>query len=214
MTETPTERLPAEAGPSIQPIIETYRAWVETLATYMKRAAELLQSLYAEQDEMIDQLRDVFAKRRSLRHADFDAIFGQVLAERRSSSETLSGLVDGYRACREAVIKEVHQMFTSDMSRAVQAWPAIKEQLLSEKDDGVGKVVAALRQVHVEQEKLSAALSELLSRAERLRVSDLKMVAKRHASRDSRQSAELAALLAVCEAAGRNAGLKWQALAG
>jgi hypothetical protein len=173
-----------------------------------------LEHLYAEQDEVIDQLRKLCARTHSLRHADFDAIFGKVLADRRRTRESLSALVDGYRSGREAVIQEVREMLTSDMAQAVKTWPALKQRLLSEKDDGVGEIVAALRQVHIEQEKIATALSGLLMRGERLKIDDLKAVAQRLASRDSRDSAELAALLAACESAGRNAGLRWQRLAG
>jgi hypothetical protein len=201
----------------VHPVIETYQTWVDTLAGYMKRAADLLANLYSEQDQVIDQLRKLCAKTHCLRHADFDAIFGRVLADRGRTKESLSALVDGYRAGREAVIQEVREMFPaggSDMTRAVSAWPALKARLLSEKDDGAGEIVAALRQVHIEQEKISSALAGLLMRGDRLRIDDLKTVAQSLASRDSRDSAELAALLAACESAGRNAGLRWQRLAG
>jgi hypothetical protein len=188
---------------------------VETLAGYMERAAGLLENLYAEQDEVIDQLRKLCAKTHSLRHVDFDAIFGKVLAGERKTRESLSLLVNGYRTGREAVIEEVREMLspkTSDMAQAVKTWPALRQRLLSEKDDGVGEIVTALRQVHIEQEKIATALSGLLMRGERLKIDDLKAVAQRLASRDSRASAELAALLAACESAGRNAGLRWQRL--
>ena len=199
---------------AVHPVIETYRTWVDTLAGYMKRAADLLENLYAEQDQVIDQLRKLCARTHCLRHADFDAIFGAVLADRGRTRESLSALVDGYHAGREAVIQEVREMFASDMAQAVKAWPALKERLLGEKDEGAGEIVAALRQVHIEQEKISTALTGLLMRGERLKIDDLKTVAQRLASRDSRDSAELAALLSICESAGRNAGFKWQRLAG
>jgi len=199
---------------AVHPVIATYRTWVDTLAGYMKRAADLLENLYAEQDQIIDQLRKLCARTHCLRHADFDAIFGRVLADRGRTRESLSALVDGYRARREAVIMDVQEMFASDMAQAVKAWPALKQRLLSEKDDGAAEIVAALRQVHIEQEKISTALTGLMMRGERLKIDDLKTVAQRLASRDSRDSAELAALLAVCESAGRNAGFKWQRLAG
>jgi hypothetical protein len=195
-------------------VVETYRDWVETLAGYMERAAGLLENLYAQQDEVIEQLRQLCARTNSLRHADFDVIFGKVLADRRKTRESLSALVDGYRAGRDAVIQEVRKVLTADAAQAVGTWPTLKQKLLSEKDDGVGDIVAVLRQVHVEQEQIAMALSGLLRRGERLKINDLKTVAERLASRDSRDSAELAALLAVCESAGRNAGRRWQRLAG
>ena len=208
-------RAASQETSEVQHTIETYRAWVQTLAGYMECAAGLLENLYAEQDQTVDQLRKLCAKTHSLRHVDFDAIFGKVLAGGRKTRESLSLLVNGYRAGREAVIEEVREMLstqTSDMAQAVKTWPALKQRLLGEKDDGVGDIVTALRQVHIEQEKISTALMKLLARGERLKIDDLKTVAHRLASRDSRASAELAALLAACESAGRNAGLRWQRL--
>ncbi len=215
MTETTIDMQTSQETPSVQHIVETYRGWVETLAGYMERAAGLLDGLYAEQDEVIDHLRKLCAKMHSLRHVDFNAIFGKVLADRRRTRESLSALVNGYRSGRETVIEEVREMLstkTSDMAQAVKTWPALKQRLLSEKDDGVGEIVAALRQVHIEQEKIVTALSRLLMRGERLKIDDLKIVAQRLVGRDSRVSAELAALLGMCESAGRNAALRWQRL--
>lgn len=215
MTETTIDMPASRETSAVHHILETYRAWVETLAGYMERAAGLLEGLYAEQDETVDQLRKLCARTHSLRHVDFDAIFGKVLAGGRKTRESLSLLVNGYRTGRETVIQEVREMLstkTSDMAQAVKTWPALKQRLLSEKDDGAGEIVAALRQVHIEQEKIAAALSGLLMRGERLKLDDLKTVAQRLASRDSRDSAELAALLAACESAGRNAALRWQRL--
>jgi hypothetical protein len=117
VTETMTHTMPVSGQMSaVHPIIETYQAWVETLAGYMKRAADLLENLYAEQDQVIDQLRKLCARTHCLRHADFDAIFGRVLADRGRTRESLSALVDGYHAGREAVIQEVREMFASDMA--------------------------------------------------------------------------------------------------
>ena len=203
-----------QAESSIHPIIESYRMWAATLADYMSHAVGLLENLYAEQDEMIDQLRQIFAERHSLRRADFNTIFGKILERRQRTRGSLTSLVEGYRAGREAVIQEVQNVLCSDAAQAVQAWPAIKARLLNEQDGGAAEVAAALRRVHMEQEELSTALSALLGRAEKLRVKDLRGVVKGLAARNSTESAELAALLAVCESAGRNAGLKWQRLAG
>ena len=38
--------------------------WVDALAGYMKRAAQLLEHLYAQQDQTIDRLRDLCVERR------------------------------------------------------------------------------------------------------------------------------------------------------
>jgi hypothetical protein len=213
MTEMTLDRpLPQEMS-AIDAIIHTYQTWVETLAGYMKRAASLLDGLYAEQDETVEQLRELCAKTRSLRHADFDAIFGTVLADRRRARGSLSVLVDGYLAGRNGIIREVEGMLASEVGRAVELWPDLKQRLLGDEDNAVAKIVAALRQVHLEQEKVSAALSGLLMRGERLKIDDLKTVAQRLARTDSRGSAELAALLGICESAGRNAALWWERLA-
>ena len=214
VTETAKDKVADQEAPSIQRVLEKYRATVETVADYMGHAVALLEDFYAEQDEMIDQVKELLSKGKSLRHSDFDAIFAKVLARRRQTRETLPTLVEGYRANREALIQEIEDLCGSGAAQAAEAWPTLKKRLLDGNDTGEGEVVAVLRQVHVEQEELSTVLSDLLSRGERLRISDLKTVAQRLASRDSRGSAELAALLATCEAAGRNASMQWEKLAG
>lgn len=215
MPEPSSRSLPVTtAGRDVQPIVEKYRQAVEAVAGYMTRAVALLEDLYVEQDEIIKQLKTTLSKSKSLRRSDFDAIFANVLARRQRTKQTLLSLVDGYRTNRRELIEEVREIFNANLAQAVRAWPALKQRLLDEQDAGAGEVVLALRQVHVEQEELSAALSGLLCRGEKLRINDMKTVAKNLAATDSRGSAELAALLAMCESAGRDAGLKWQRLAG
>ena len=199
---------------SFQPIIETYRAWVEALTGYMKRAAQLLENLYAEQDQTIDQLRRLCAKTHSMRHADFDGIFNKILADRRRTRESSTALIDQYRSGREAIINEVRDLITTDIIQAVKTWPILKQRLLGGQDDQMREIVSVLRQVHIEQEKISTALSGLLVRGEKLKIDELKTVAYRLSGAASPESAELAALLAVCESVGRDAGMKWQRLAG
>ena len=202
------------ASGEIQPIIEKYQQAVEAVSGYMTRAVALLEDLYAEQDEIIEQLKRTLSRSNSLRRSDFDTIFAKVLARRQRTQQTLPSLVDGYRANRQEVIEEVQEIFSANLPAAVKAWPILKQRLLDEEDAGAREVVVALRQVHMEQEELSTALSSLLRRGEELRISDVKTVAKKLAAKDPRESAELAALLAMCESAGRDAGLKWQRLAG
>jgi len=202
------------ASREVQPIVEKYRQAVEAVAGYMTRAVALLEDLYTEQDEIIEQLKKTLSRSKSLRRSDFDTIFANVLARRQRTKQTLPSLVDGYRTNRQEIIKGVESIFSDDLAEAVKAWPVLKQQLLDEQDAGAGKVVAALRAVHIEQEELSAALSGLHSRGQKIRIGDLKTVAKKLAARDSRESAELAALLTMCESAGRDAGLKWHRLAG
>ena len=202
------------ASREVQPIIEKYQQAVAAVAGYMARAVALLEGLYAEQDEIIEQLKRALARSNSLRRSDFDTIFANVLTRRQRTKQTLPSLVHGYRANRQEVIGEVEDIFSANLADAVNAWPVLKQRLLDEQDAGAGKVVTALRVVHVEQEELSAALSGLLMRGEKLRIGDLKTVATKLTARDSGESAELAALLTMCESAGRDAGLKWQRLAG
>ena len=214
VTEDAGSTPPPTAARELEPIIEKYQQAVETIAEYMARAVGFLEGLYAEQDQTIELLKQALSKSKSLRRSDFDAIFASALARRDRTKQILPSLVAGYRANRQEVIREVREIFRANLAEAVGAWPELKQRLLDEQDAGAGEVVAALRQVHVEQEQLSTALSELLCRAEKLRISDLKTVAKKLAARDSHECAELAALLAMCESAGRDAGLKWQRLAG
>lgn len=213
-TQTATIGLAGQDAAPVQQILDRYRAAGETVAGYMSRAVALLKDLYAEQDEMIEQLKRLLSRSKSLRRSDFDGIFANLLARRHRTRGMLSTLVEGYRANRELLIQEIEDLCSSEASWASNAWPALKQRLLDGQDTGEREVVAVLRQVHMEREELSAALSDLLSRGERLKISDLKTVVQRLASRDSRESAELAALLATCEAAGRNASMQWAKLAG
>ena len=199
---------------TIQPILDTYREWVATLSGYMKSAADLLEGLYADQDRMIEQLRRAFAKRHSLRRVDFDLAFGRAIEQRRQTRRGLLSVAEAYRASREVVLREIEEAFEGDLAQTARAWPALKERLLDQEDGAATEVAAVFRCVHMEQEQLTTALAGLLSRSERLKVNDLRAVANRLADTASGKSAELAALLGMCDAAGRTVGQKWRKLAG
>ena len=213
MTEEAKDNLATQELASVQAVLERYHAAVEQVAAQMGHAVALLESLYAEQDEMIERLKGILAKSCSLRHSDFDVVFANVLKDRRRTRGTLSALVEAYRANRLAVSEAIGSAFNENAAQAAQAWPALKERLLNENNAGMREVALALRRVHIEQEELRAALSGLLNRGERLKIRDVKLVAKNLGNRDSRQTAELSALLDMCETAGRNVGLAWLRLA-
>ena len=198
---------------AFEPIIAAFRTWVEALVGYMKRAAQLLENLYAGQDQAIEQLRALCAKTHSLRHADFDDIFGKVLTDRHRTRASAATLVDQYRVGREAIIHEVRDLLTTDINQAVKTWPILKQRLLGGEDDQMHKIVSVLREIHIEQEKITTALSGLLTRGEKLKIDELKTVAQKLAGGGPPEAAELAALLAVCDSAGHEAGLNWQRLA-
>ena len=57
MTETTKDESATQETPSIRPVIEKYRSAVKMVAGYMERAGALLDGLYAEQDQMMDQMQ-------------------------------------------------------------------------------------------------------------------------------------------------------------
>ena len=136
-----------------------------------------------------------------------------MLANRNTTRQSILSLVDTFSRGRHDIIDELRTLFSTDADRAVIAWPSLKDRLLGGDDGQTRQVVAALREVHVEQERISAALTGLLMRGDKLKIGDLRTVAQRLAGGNSRDSAELAALLAACDSAGRSAGMQWQRLA-
>lgn len=198
---------------SIQSFIHSYEASVDNLARHMQRAVERLDWLHADQDEMVRELRKAFAKLHSLRHHDFNAILRKAISQRRHDRDSLADLVEKYRHSQKQAIGELKELFSSDVDRAVREWPELKTRVL-DKRDGAAEVIAAFRRVHVEQEELSAAMSNLLERADKIDVSDLKELARAVNSRNSRERADLAGILATCESAALNAAMTWERLAG
>jgi hypothetical protein len=195
-------------------MLHTYQGWVETVTQHISKAVAAIDSLYADQDAVIDQLKAALARGSSLRHADFDGIFAAVLSRRNQQRAPLAQLADSYYADRQAILGDLRALFQCNVARAQDLWPGLKDRLLHEQETSTRQAVAMLRRMHVEQQELSAALGGLLSRGDRLRVNDLKTVANRLANRDSRCVAELADLLAGCESAARQTDEKWQKLAG
>ena len=144
---TALEQWHTPGAPAAQGIVGRYRAAVETVAGYMGRAAALLEDLYAEQDGMIEQLKRLLSKSKSLRRSDFDAIFANLLARQLRTREMLSTLVAGYRAHRETLIQGIEDLCAAD---AHAANAQIKAHVCQFKAE-VNRMVGAYAQVSRER---------------------------------------------------------------
>ena len=183
---------------------------VNTVTEYMMQAADFLAGLGREQDAMIAQLRDTLAERRSFRRKDFDRLVWRVVSERQQRLEALPALIEDFRRTERAMVGKLRGLLTGGAADVAQAWPELKNEMLSLQRMRERNVSRALKRVHIEQEELCRGLKGLLSRGERVRIADLKAIVREINAVSPQELADLAGVLGDCQSACAEVSEAWQ----
>ena len=191
-------------------LIRGYERRVNTITEYMSQAADLLAELGREQDAMASELRSALAERRSLRRKDFDRLLGHVVCERRERLAALPALIEQFRGAEHAVVAKLRRLLEGTAAGVVQAWPELRNEMVSLQRARERQVARALRRVHVEQEELCRGLRGLLARGERVRIADLKAVVREIHAVSPHELVDLTAVLQDCRSACAEVLEAWQ----
>ena len=195
---------------AFEDLIKGYEQRVNTVMEYMTQTADLLAQLGKEQDAMFSRLEDTLAERRSFRRTDFDRLLGGVVSERRQRLEALPALIEEFRRAECAVVARLRALLEGNAADVARAWPELKAEMLSLQRLRERNVSRALKRVHIEQEELCRGLKGLLAKGERVRIADLKAVAREIDAVSPKETADLAGILRDCRSACAEVSETWQ----
>jgi len=191
-------------------LVKGYEQRVNAVTEYMGQAADLLAQLGRDQDAMISQVRDTLADQRSLRRRDFDGLLGGVVSERRQRLEALPALIEGFRRAEQGVVAKLRGLLDGSAADVARSWPELKNEMLSLQRTRERSVSRALKRVHMEQEELCRGMKGLLAKGERVRIADLKAVAREIDAVSPKETADLAGILRDCRSACAEVSETWQ----
>jgi hypothetical protein len=194
-------------------ILDSYEMRVRTVNGLMEQAYCFLRGFQIELDEMMVQVRTNLSRSESLRKKDFDKMITHVVERLRRTEEEAEESFKSFRAEEEEIIDRLRNVILFGGGADFGDIKAIREDLLNRQKERERGIVRSLKSFQIEQEELRAALRNLLSKGERIKVKDLKTMLKiLHAQQGERDS-ELARMLEDLEMVREKVQTQWQSVA-
>ncbi|MFQ5894799.1 MAG: hypothetical protein ACE5JJ_03145 [Nitrospinota bacterium] len=176
-------------------LLDSYEARLRTVESLMAQAIVALKRFREEQDRALEGLRDFLAQNESLRRKDFDAMMGAIRVQRRDKERHVSQVVAGFLLQGQATVEELRTILSDGRCMGVEECRALVGKILTQHQSCERKAGEALRDLHLEQEELGAALKKLLDRGKPPRVRDLKALARVFQVRQSLPRTEVGRIL-------------------
>lgn len=191
-------------------IIDSYEMRVRTLSALMNQAYDFLKSFQVELEDMIVRLRDNLAKAESLRKKDFDRMISDVTEYYRQRGKEADQSLKSFQEEEEEMISRLRKIILSGSRSSLEDIRAIKEDISRRQKDREKGIINTLKCFQVEQEQLRGALKKLLSKGERVKIKDFRIMLKSLKAQQSDRDAELIKMLDDFEVARDKVQTQWQ----
>ncbi|MBU4176131.1 MAG: hypothetical protein KJ907_13605 [Actinobacteria bacterium] len=175
--------------------INSYKAKVESITSFMEEAAGIVQRISAEQDELASTLRDMLAKSQCLRKKDFDDLYCPVKEKRRQDYEKVTGAIDVFRRGEYEMTTRWQSFISGEDGLTLSDFYSNKEEMLSEHECREEEVIRAIRNYHLQQEELLAGLRGLVGKGDNVRIADLRVILRNMDARVSERETDMGGLL-------------------
>jgi len=193
-------------------IIDSYELRVRTVSTLINQAYQLLKSFQIEIENMIAGLRDNLARAESLRKKDFDQMISDVIERRRQREEEAGETLKRFQEEEGEMISRLREIILRGNSSSLEDIKAIKEDIFKRQKERENKIIKTLQCFQIEQEELRVALKKLLSKGERVKIKDLRIMLKSLSTRQIDRDTELIKMLEEFEVVRGRVQTQWQAV--
>ena len=194
-------------------IIDSYEMRVGTVNGLMDQAYQLLKSFQVELEDMIVLLRENLAKVESLRKKDFDRMIKDVIERRHQTEEEAQQSLKLFREEEEEMIGRLRKIVLGGSGSTLEDMGAIREDISRRQKEREKNIIKALKRLQIEQEELRVALRNLLSKGERVKVKDLKMMLKSLRAQQGDRDAEMSRMLEDLDVVRAKVQSQWQSVA-
>ena len=193
-------------------ILDSYELRVLTVNALMKQAWGFLRDYRMEMEEMILQLRENLSRSESLRKRDFDRMIRDIL-ERRQQKEV--GAIRGIERFQEEeseMVRRLRTIIERGGSSSLEDVAAIKSDILKRQKEREKDIIKALKQFQLEQEELKTALRRLLSKGEKVRIKEFRLMLKGLRARQEQDDGRLGGILEDLESVRERVQARWRVL--
>ncbi len=191
-------------------IIDSYEIRVSTVNALMHQAYHFLKSFQMELEEMVIQLRDNLAKTGSLRKKDFDRMISDVTERHRQSEEEVEQRLKLFKAQEEKMIGRLRRIILKGNHSGLEDIEAIRQDISKRQKEREKTIIKALKRFQIEQGEFRTAVKNLLSKGERLKIKDFKIMLKTMRAQQSDIDAEVARMLDDFEVVRDRVQTQWQ----
>jgi len=144
----------------------------------MREVNRKLGEYHAEQERMIDNLRERFSRYQSLRRSDFDALMEGIRSHQEERENEVNRMVEDFCRNEEETVAKLKEILTVSSPSVVDDFNVLKEKVLRRPKERERRISRMLRDFHRDREELNIALRMLLEKGPAIRVKDIKAMVK------------------------------------
>jgi len=191
-------------------ILDSYEARVKVVGQVMKETTALLRRLSEEQTQMASHLRDLLAKKESLRKKDFDSLLTDVVAQNSDKEKEVNEVLESYQKEQGDVIARFRNILTGNEKIKLSDFRVLSKKILGLLDKREKEISDLLRSFHIEQEEVAASLRKLVEKGDQVRTRDFKAVIESLKLRRLERGGEVGQLLNTLGNVQDEVKLRWQ----
>ena len=191
-------------------VIDSYEMRVRTVSTLMNQAYHFLKSFHVELEDMIVRVRDNLAKAESLRKKDFDRMISDIIERCQQREGEAKQSLKLFQEQEEEMISRLRKIILRGNQSSLEDIKAIKEDMYRRQKEREKKIIKALKRFQIEQEELRAALKKILSKGEKVKIKDFRVMLGSLRAQQSDSDAELIKMLDDFEVVRDKVQAQWQ----
>ena len=173
---------------AVDHIVSSYETRVQNIGTLFHTTHQILQGFQdsfldtkEEREKLNVELREKFAKNKSLRRKDFDYMMEDIISGQNEREKEVRDLLNTYLNEQRAMARDLKEnlgkfresLSEGEAQRGKEFQQMIKE-ILAKQVERKDEVISKLKEFKKEQKILASRLKELLAKGRDLRIKDLK----------------------------------------
>ncbi len=191
-------------------ILNSYETRVKVVGEVMQKTTALLRRLSEEQAEMASHLRDVLAKKESLRKRDFDSLLKDTVLRSLDKEKEVNEVLESFQKEQGDIIARFRNILTGNEKVNLSDFRALSKEILERLDRREKEISDLLRSFHIEQEEVAASLRKLVEKGDRVRTKDFKAVIESLKLRRLERGGEVGQLLNALGKVQDEVKLRWE----
>ncbi len=178
-------------------IVSSYEARIQSIGTLFDATHQVLQGFHdslldtrEEREKLNGELRDKFAKNKSLRRKDFDYMMEGIISGQNGREKEVRDLLNTYLNEQRAMARDLKEnlgKFRDSLSEGeaqrVKEFQQMIKEILLKQEERKDEVTLRLKEFKKEQIVLTSRLKELLAKGKELRIRDFKSMLKEFKAR-------------------------------
>ncbi len=180
--------LAEEMGNIVDHIVSSYETRVQNMRTLFHTTHQILQGFQdslldtkEEQEKLNAELREKFAKNKSLRRKDFDYMMEGIISGQNEREKEVRDLLNTYLNEQRAIARDLRgnlgkfkDSLSEGEAQRVKEFQQMIKKILAKQTERKDEVISKLKEFKKEQKMVASRLKELLAKGRDLRIKDLK----------------------------------------